>query len=179
MASGIDNDLWGDRYPHINWDDIKADFLAGMSYGKIAQKHNISKTAVFRKAKSKGWEEERDKVKEKAIEHAARKSAETMTKSIHYKERIRRKLLKKLEKEIDDLPESIGSMHHKNITERQSTEMVDGGFKSSQKNIHTEYRIKDLTTSWQTLTADLEVAVDSDALTEAKKILDTVQTVID
>ena len=57
--------------------------------------------------------------------------------------------------------------------------MIDGGFKSSQKNIHTEYRIKDLTTSWQTLTADLDVAVDSDALTEAKKILDAVQTVIE
>ena len=89
------------------------------------------------------------------------------------------RLIQTRKNDVLELPESIGSGHHKNITERQSTEMLDGGFKSSQKNIHTEYRIKDLTTSWQTLTADLDVAVDSDALTEAKKILDAVQTVIE
>lgn len=38
------------------WEEIKADRLAGMSYGDLSAKHNLAKSAIFGKAKQQKWD---------------------------------------------------------------------------------------------------------------------------
>ena len=68
---------------------------------------------VERKAKSEGWTEIRRKTAEKATEKAIEKTAsliaDAAVKNIETVERIKAKLLARLEKLVDTMPENMGS----------------------------------------------------------------------
>ncbi len=68
-------------------------------------------------------------------------------------ERIRQKLLARLEKEIDALPDSIGSQSRQGVITRTVEGRNRGETKT--KDMSKEYRLKDLTAAWRDLTDGL------------------------
>lgn len=106
---------------------------------------------MLRKANSEGWAKLREQAHNKAIMKAEQKIANTISDNAVIAERIRTKLLKRIEREIDSLPESIGTEMYNNIENlsyegRRLTKKTSGG-----KN----YRLRDLTAAYRDLTAGM------------------------
>lgn len=77
-------------------------------------------------------------------------------------ERIRQKLLARLEKEIDALPDSIGSQTRQGMVTRTVEGRNRGETKT--KDMSKEYRLKDLTAAWKDLTDSLvDTGTDAEA----------------
>jgi hypothetical protein len=119
----------------IDWNAIRADYIAGgCSYRKLAGKYNITKDAIARKAKSEGWDKDRDKVRVKSATKVIQKTADAVADNAVIAERIKTKLLQRLEKEIDSMPDSVG------------TERSENGKK---------YKLLDMAHMWKELTDDM------------------------
>lgn len=102
----------GDEMP--DWEKIRAEYIAGgISIREIAQKYGINRGAVGRKAKAENWAEDRAKtasiVRQKTDDTIVSRLSEAYAENADIAERIRMKLLVRLEREIDALPESIGT----------------------------------------------------------------------
>lgn len=50
----------------VDWETIKADYIAGMSQSQIAKKYGMSRSSVGSRCREGKWTRERDKVKRKA-----------------------------------------------------------------------------------------------------------------
>lgn len=50
----------------VDWETIKADYIAGMSQSQIAKKYHMSRSSVGSRCREGKWTQERDKVKRKA-----------------------------------------------------------------------------------------------------------------
>ena len=102
----------GDEMP--DWERIRAEYIAGgISLRDLAQKHGVTKSAIGRRASSESWTDERDKtgtkVRQKTEDLIVSRQSEAYAENADIAERIRMKLLERLEREIDALPESIGT----------------------------------------------------------------------
>ena len=102
----------GDGMP--DWERIRAEYIAGgISLRKLAQKYGISGDAIKRKSSKEKWAEERTKtapkIHQKTVIETVRRAAESNAENADIAARIRMKLLERLEREIDALPESIGT----------------------------------------------------------------------
>ena len=102
----------GDEMP--DWEKIRAEYIAGgISIREIAQKYGINRGAVGRKAKAENWAEDRAKtasiVRQKTDDTIVSRLSEAYAENADIAERIRMKLLARLEREIDALPDSIGT----------------------------------------------------------------------
>ena len=94
-----------------------------------------------KQAESKGWAKERAQIGEKVVAESAKKVAEETSENAVIAARIKRKLLLRLEREIDKLPETIGS--------ETSTSGVEWGKNDQGNKIRKEVikvnKLKDLT----------------------------------
>lgn len=88
-----------------DWNLIKAEYIAGgTSYRKLAEKYEISKTVLERKAKAEKWPELRRQAEDKATTKILNVVSTQMAKVDADFDRIVNKLMKKAEKAIDKIP---------------------------------------------------------------------------
>ena len=144
-----------DNEKRVDWTAIKAEYIAGgIGQRKLAQKYGVPYPTLRGHSESEGWVAEREKAKRKAIAKSTQKVAESAASNAVIAQRIREKLLKRLEREIDALPDSIGTNKRKAVTEYE----YDGKRPKKQKDLSTEYKLRDLTAAWKDLTEGLIVA---------------------
>ena len=125
---------------------------------QLAEKYGLHRNTIQERATKEGWTQAREKARAKAVEKICQKTAQTVADNAALAARIRTKLLAKLEKEIDSLPDLIGS-------ETNSTLIEDGkGEKGTKKrSINSKaFKIRDLTAAYKDLTADMQL-VESEA----------------
>jgi len=136
----------------INWDAIRAEYIGGgISQRKLAEKHGVSADNLMQRANREHWKQDRDKATSKAIAKTQQKVADAICDNVTIAARIRTKLLQRLEKEIDRLPEKIGSESINNIVEYGKTKKGN----RQRKEVSIGYKLKDLAAAYKDLTADM------------------------
>ena len=91
----------------VSWRKIKAEYIAGgISQRALAEKYGISQATVERRAKKEQWTAKRKAAEGKAIEKVSEKKAEAVADNAVVLERIKGKLLNRLEQMVDAYPES-------------------------------------------------------------------------
>ena len=147
----------------VDWNAIRAEYVAGgISQRKLAEKYGISYPTLRKQADSKGWVKEREAATRKAVEKASQEVAKSAASNAVTAQRIRAKLLARLEKEIDALPDSIGTNKRKAVTEYE----YEGKRPKKQKDLATEYKLRDLTAAWKDLTEGLMITEQEAAATD-------------
>ena len=145
----------------INWSAVKAEYIAGgISQRKLAKKYGISFGTLAQKANKEKWAECRGETYNKCVTKTAQKVADSVANNAVTAMRIRQKLLSRLEKEIDALPEYIGTNAHNNDS---SIEYEAGKAKrpTKQKDSYIEYKLRDLTSAWKDLTEGLIITEEN------------------
>ena len=90
----------------MSWRKIKAEYIAGgISQRALAEKYGISLATVERRAKKEKWTTKRREAEGKSIEKVTEKKAEAVADNAVMLERIKTKLLAKLDGMIDAYPD--------------------------------------------------------------------------
>ena len=128
----------------IDWNAVRADYIAGgQSYRSLAEKYDISKDSIARKAKAGKWETERDKVSDRAATKIIQKTADAVADNAVIAERVKKRLLLRLERIEQKYP-------------LDATEV-----RTKQGNSMAIYRIRDLTGAYKDLTDDMQTGSDA------------------
>jgi hypothetical protein len=142
----------------VNWLKIHAEYVAGgISQRKLAQKHKIPWSTLEKRARREKWADDRERARTIIATNAVQETAEAVSENAAIAARIKTKLLKKLEKEIDALPDSIGSETKNSITEQTG----DKNGKRA-KEIMKAYKLRDLTLAYKDLTDDMNLDADTE-----------------
>ena len=116
----------------------------------------------MQKAHKDHWRKDRDEAVKKGLEKSQQKAASVMADNSTIAARIRTKLLQKLEREIDALPDLIGSETRNTILENEYLTNDKGkaiGNKPLRaKEASKAYKLRDLTAAFKDLTADMQMA---------------------
>ena len=105
----------------------------------------------MQRANREHWKQDRDKMVSKTIARVQQKAANAAAENVAIAERIRAKLLQRIEREIDALPETIGTEMFNNIEH-----MDYNGRKLTKKSFGGKtYRLRDLTAAYRDLTAGM------------------------
>lgn len=133
---------------------------------KLAEKYNISAGHLMNRATKEQWNAKRKQAANKAMAKAEQKVANAASDNAAIAQRIKQKLLKRLEKEIDELPEHLGSETY--------SEVVAKDKKGNRTTKGRRYRLNDLAQSYKTLVGDLpEIdlndSIEDDPLTQSLK----------
>ena len=138
-----------------DWNAIRAEYIGGgISQRKLAAKYGVTYPALRSRAEAEGWVNDREKAKRRVVAQATQKLADLASDNATRAERIKQKLLIRLENEIDALPENIGSQTQQAI--------IDNAYDSNGKRLkqikeaRKEYNLRDLTTSFVNLTKDMD-----------------------
>lgn len=141
--------------PSVDWERIRAEYIAGSaSFRDLAQKYGVTKDAIGRRAKQENWVKQRDKtatkVRQKTEEKIVAKQADAAADNAAIAQRIRAKLLKKLEAEIDGLPDVMGSETAKEMSR------ID---RATGKRVaeYKRWKLRDLAAAYKDLTADMDL----------------------
>lgn len=116
----------------VSWRKIKAEYIAGgISQRALAEKYGVPQSTLERRAKKEKWTAGRKKAEGKAIEKVTEKKAEIVADNAVLLERIKTKLLNKLDRMVDAYPDN---------------ETVEIKTRTVSKNSSTEriYRMKDI-----------------------------------
>ena len=99
----------------MNWRKIKAEYIAGgISQRKLAEKYKVSRSLLTRMAQRDKWTDLRAQAEAKALEKVAQKNAEEVADNAVTLQRIKAKLLSKVETMIDNFPNTnAGEMREK------------------------------------------------------------------
>jgi hypothetical protein len=152
-----------------DWNAIRAEYIAGgIGQRKLAKKHGISENTLVTRAKVEGWAALREKAQNDAIIKSQQKVASMAAESAAAAERIRQKLLRRLEAEIDALPNSIGSQSRQSVITRTAEPRNRNN--TTTKDMSKEYKLRDLTAAWRDLT---------DGLIDESEKDDSVRVIID
>lgn len=140
--------------PTVDWERIRAEYIAGgTSYRKLADKYGLSVDAIKRRAGKDKWSEERTKTAPMVHRETVRKTVQRVSDecadNAAVAMRIRAKLLKRLEREIDALPERIGS---------ESAREVVSTATGKRTVVSTRFKLRDLAAAYKDLTADMDLA---------------------
>ena len=138
----------------IDWNAIRAEYIGGgTSYRKLAKKYGVSINTLSPLATAEGWVKMRQEAQDKATAKALQKTADIAADNATIAARIRTKLLRKLEKEIDALPDMIGSETRNSVTENEFSK--DGRRIQKVKEAAKSYKLRDLAAAYKDLTADM------------------------
>ena len=141
-----------------DWNAIRTEYIGGNgSQRELAEKYGVSEAYLVKKANKEHWKQARDETIRKGIEKGQQKAAEAIADNATTAARIRAKLLAKLEKEIDALPEKIGS-------ESSGTMIEDGKMVKGVKTRTVKsqvFKLRDLTAAYKDLTADMQMTDNS------------------
>lgn len=130
----------------INWHKVRAEYIAGSSQRKLAEKYGCNRAAIERRCRLEKWSEARNdaraKVQEKIIQKTAEKAADNATIAAD----LKKKLLLRLQRIEEHYP-------------IDATEV-----KTKVGNSWAVYRIRDLTAAYKDLTEDLQTASNGNEL---------------
>lgn len=149
----------------IDWNAIRAEYIGGgISQRKIAEKYGVSFNTLKDKANRECWNEQREKARNKIIAKSQQKVVDIASDNAAIAQRIKQKLLIKLEKEIDNLPEQLGS--------ERFTETVKKGKNGDKTVSGIKYKLNDITQSFKALVGDLpdvtaDMNIEDDPLTKS------------
>jgi len=131
---------------NIDWVKIRNEYLSGnISQRKLAEKYGVSEGKLLRIANRENWKALRDDTRNKILTSSQQIIVDANSQNAAIAERIKRKLLLQLEREIDALPEQIGS--EKSTT---TTKYFDDG-----KEVNTSsFKLKDYISAYQALVDD-------------------------
>lgn len=115
---------------------------------------------LFRKASREKWNEQRSQAYSKATEAIQQKTAIAASNNAAVAQRVREKLLRKLEKEIDDLPESSGSETRQTVIDNEFD--GKGNRLKKSKEISKAYKLVELATTFEKLTKDMNISGSSE-----------------
>ena len=139
---------------NVDWNVIRAEYISGgTSYRKLAKKHGISVNTLSPIATAEGWPKLRQEAQDKATAKSIQKTADIAADNATIAARIRTKLLRKLEKEIDALPDMIGSETRNSVTENEFSQ--DGRRIQKVKEAAKSFKLRDLAAAYKDLTADM------------------------
>ena len=138
----------------VDWNAIRSEYIGGgTSYRKLAKKYGVSINTLSPLATAEGWVKMRQEAQDKATAKALQKTADIAADNATIAARIRTKLLRKLEKEIDALPDMIGSETRNSVTENEFSK--DGRRIQKVKEAAKSYKLRDLAAAYKDLTADM------------------------
>lgn len=147
----------------VDWNSIRAEYIAGgIGQRKLAEKHGVPYRTLRDHSESEGWVKDRDNTRRMAVAKASQKTAESAASNAVTAQRIRAKLLARLEKEIDALPDEIGTNKRKAVIQYE----YDGKRPKKTKDMSTEYKLRDLTAAWKDLTEGLIIAEAKEDVTD-------------
>lgn len=108
----------------IDWNAIRAEYIGGTSIRKLADKYGVTKSSIGDRCSAEKWTESRTKAADKARTKAVQKIADTAADNAVLAERIKRKVMLKLERVIDafgdDATESRVVQKNKMLTTKLS-----------------------------------------------------------
>lgn len=152
----------------VDWSVIKAEYIGGgISQRELSVKYGVSDSTLTKRANKEGWNKLRQEAGKKAVEKAQQKAVNIAADNATIAQRIKQKLLKRLESEIDALPEDMGTETYHEKTKRTE----DGAKIVSGK----KYRLNDLAQSYKALVGDMPEIndigneVEDDPLTQSLK----------
>ena len=94
----------------VNWRKIKAEYIAGgISQRKLAEKYGVNRNLLMRIAARDKWTAKREAAEAKALEKVEQKTAEAVADNAVTLERVKAKLLARLESMVDAFPEGGAS----------------------------------------------------------------------
>ena len=136
----------------VNWDKVRAEYVAtGLSQRKLAQKYHIPFSTLQKRANREKWATDRDEARVIMAQNAVQETANAVAENAVIAARIKEKLLRKLEKEIDALPDLIGSETRNSITEQSAGR--DG---KKAREVTKSFKLRDLTAAYKDLTGDMD-----------------------
>ena len=99
----------------MNWRKIKAEYIAGgISQRALSEKYGVPFGTLQRRTRKEQWTAKRKAAEEKAIEKVSQKKAEEVADNAVTLERIKQKLLGKLEGMMDAYPDrNVAEMRKK------------------------------------------------------------------
>ena len=113
----------------------------------------------MKKANAEKWNQLRREADSKAAIKAQQKTADIAANNATKAERIREKLLNILEREVDALPDSIGTELYKN-TSNMAYEGEKGGKLTKRNDGGKKYKLTDLTRAYRDLVDDRQIDVN-------------------
>lgn len=91
----------------MNWRKIKAEYIAGgISQRKLAEKYGVNPNLLMRHANKEKWNAKRKAAESKALSRVEQKTAESVADNAVVLQRIKAKLLAKVESMIDNFPDT-------------------------------------------------------------------------
>ena len=106
----------------MSWRKIKAEYIAGgISQRALAEKYGVNRNLLMRNAQKEKWKEKRDRAEAKALEKVEQRTAEEVADNAVTLQRIKGKLLAKLESMVEAYPDAnAAEIKHKT----KSTEII-------------------------------------------------------
>ena len=149
--------------PSVDWERIRAEYIAGgISYKKLSDKYRVSLDAIKRRASKEEWNKERANTAPRIHQETVRKTVQRVSNecanNAAIAQRIRTKLLLRLEREIDSMPEQPGTDTHQSTSQRIRGE--NGNY--TIKDMYRAYKFRDLTAAYRDLTSDMDLKGDPD-----------------
>ena len=153
----------------IDWSAVKADFLAGASYGNLANKYGCAKSTVYKRAQDERWTKLRKRIANEVERKTIEKVSDTLADNAAVAAEIKSLLLRKLRAEIQSMPDSIGTEMHQNVvTTSWDTESKEGKRSEGGKR----YRLRDFTLAYKDLTEDMPKEADNTTLEKLDQLLE-------
>lgn len=123
------------------------------------------------RADAEGWVNDRTKAERKVVAQTTQKVADLASDNATRAERIKRKLLIRLEREIDALPEKIGSESSGSIIEWTKNQHGN----KIRKETTQVNKLRDLTAAYKDLTEDMPKVADNTTLDKLDAMLEEVR----
>lgn len=108
----------------VSWRKIKAEYVAGgISQRALAEKWGVPMTTLVKHAKKEKWTARRKDAENKAVEKASEKVAEAVADNAVVLERIKGKLLARLETMVDEFPgRNAAELKVRTVDRKKATE---------------------------------------------------------
>ena len=99
------------RETGVSWRKIKAEYIAGgISQRALAEKHGVPLSSLVKHAKKEKWTAKRKESEAKAVEKVSEKTAEIVADNAVLLERIKTKLLQRLDRMVEEFPTTAQEM---------------------------------------------------------------------
>lgn len=146
----------------IAWHQIRAEYITGVSQRKLAEKYHVSRDVIAYHCRLEKWSEQRDAAKAEVAQSCIQKTADIAAENAVRAQRIKTRLLDKLEKLMD---EQLRATEERRYDDDKLVEV---------------HRLRDLTAAYKDLTGDMPKAeAGEDVLRQAREILGGVESVIE
>ena len=140
----------------VSWRKIKAEYIAGgISQRAIAQKYGVPFGTLQKRARVEKWNSKRQKAEDRTVEKVTQKTADEVADNAVTLQRIKAKLLSKVETMIDNFPNTNA-----------------GEMRERIGNADYIYRLKDLAAVYSALEdKTIKASVDIEDLSPLSELL--------